>query len=298
MNKHIIIALSACMAITSLNANAQKAARNAKGGVHEKQAVAIPLAQQMASKNSGLQTVAITAPEKQLYGEWTILSVKGIDIFTDERAYIYLDFKNGNQVYGCNGCSAINGRFSLNGNKISFSQMITGGGECSSITSQNAVMDAFSEVTDIEIESLYNINYMVLKNASGKEVMRLRQLNFDLLNGPWIVKEIEGENVLNNQIRLVIDIDMRSVHVLTKCNIIRGLVHIDPTKENDVQFEDLKYYHNKCSDTEKETQLLIKLEETVSCKKVGNISTDMELLNSNGEAVVRLQKTEFERKDL
>lgn len=286
-----------CMAFSSLNASAQKAASKSKAA-HEKQAVAVPLAEQMAGKKGGPQSVAITDPEKQLYGEWTILSVKNIDIYTDERAYIYLDFKNGNQVYGCNGCNAINGRFSLKGNKISFSQMITGGGECNSVTSEETVMNAFSEAANIEIQSLYNINYMVLKNASGKEVMRLRQLNFDLLNGPWMVKDIEGEDVLANQIRLVIDIDMRTVHVLTKCNIIRGMVHIDPTKENDVQFEDLKYYHNKCADTEKETQLLIKLEETVSCKKVGNISTDMELLNSSGEAVVRLQKTDLERKEL
>ena len=112
------------------------------------------------------------------------------------------------------------------------------------------------------------------------------------------MKEIEGENVLDKEMRLVIDIDMRTVHVQTQHNIIRGKVHIDSSKENDVQFEDLQYYHNQSEDTDKETQLLIKLEETVSCKKAGNISTDMELLNTAGETVIRLQKTELERKDL
>ena len=103
--------------------------------------------------------------------------------------------------------------------------------------------------------------------------------------------------MLDKEIRLVIDIDMRTVHVQTQHNIIRGKVHIDYSKENDVQFEDLQYYHNQ-SENDKETQLLIKLEETVSCKKAGNISTDMELLNTAGETVIRLQKTELERKDL
>lgn len=296
MKKYIIAALSACIAFAPMSADKKKNASTTKK-VYEKQAVSVPMAEHMASK-SGPQKVAIKAPAKQLYGEWTILSIKKVDIDTDQRAYIYLDFNNGNQVYGCNGCNAINGHFDLKGNKLTFSDMIQGGAECYSITSEQEVMDAFAEVANIELESLYNINYMVLKNINGQEVMRLRQLNFDLLNGPWMVKEIEGKNVLDKEIRIVIDIDMRTVHVQTKCNIIRGQVHIDSKKENDVQFEDLKSYHNQCEDSDMETQLLIDLEETVSCKRAGNISTDMELINNNGETVIRLQKTELVRKNL
>lgn len=295
MKKYIIAALSVCFVFTSLYANTKRNT-DKKKTVYEKQAVSIPMADQMAGKK-GPQKVAITAPDKQLYGEWTILSVNKIDIDTDERAYIFLDFKNGNQVYGCNGCNAINGRFKQKGNKLSFTDMIQGGALCYSVTSEQTIMDALAEVASMEMQQLYNINYLVLKNLKGQEVMRLRQLNFDLLNGPWLVKEIEGENVLDKEIRLVIDIDMRTVHVQTQHNIIRGKVHIDSSKENDVQFEDLQYYHNQ-SENDKETQLLIKLEETVSCKKAGNISTDMELLNTAGETVIRLQKTELERKDL
>ena len=296
MKKYIIAALSVCFVFTSIYADTKRNT-DKKKSVYEKQAVSIPMADQMAGKK-GPQKVAITAPDKQLYGEWTILSVNKIDIDTDERAYIFLDFKNGNQVYGCNGCNAINGRFKLKGNKLSFTDMIQGGALCYSVTSEQTIMDALAEVASMEMQQLYNINYLVLKNLKGQEVMRLRQLNFDLLNGPWLVKEIEGENVLDKEMRLVIDIDMRTVHVQTQHNIIRGKVHIDSSKENDVQFEDLQYYHNQSEDTDKETQLLIKLEETVSCKKAGNISTDMELLNTAGETVIRLQITELERKDL
>ena len=74
-------------------------------------------------------------------------------------------------------------------------------------------------------------------------------------------------------------------------------MHIDALKENDVQFEDLKAYNTDCDDSEIETQLLIKLEETVSCKKAGNISSDMELVNNEGETVIRLQKTTLTRKN-
>ncbi len=121
MKKYIIAALSVCFVFTSLYADTKRNT-DKKKSVYEKQAVCIPMADQMAGKK-GPQKVAITAPDKQLYGEWTILSVNKIDIDTDERAYIFLDFKNGNQVYGCNGCNAINGRFKLKGNKLSFTDM-------------------------------------------------------------------------------------------------------------------------------------------------------------------------------
>ncbi len=293
MKKYMIAALCACTAFCGMVANAQSTGKQSPYG---KEAVRVPMVAQMANKQ-GAQSVAITAPEKQLYGEWTILSVNKIDIDTDERAYIYLDFNNGNQVYGCNGCNAINGRFTLKGNNLSFSQMIQGGAECNSITDESEVMHALAEVAKMDLQSVYGINYMVLKNARNQEVMRLRQLNFDLLNGPWLVKEIEGVNVLDKEIQMVIDIDMRTIHALTKCHIIRGKVHIDALKENDVQFEDLKAYNTDCDDSEIETQLLIKLEETVSCKKAGNISSDMELVNNEGETVIRLQKTTLTRKN-
>ncbi|MGM9868055.1 MAG: META domain-containing protein [Sodaliphilus sp.] len=294
MKKYIIAALCACAACSWAVADTHKS--NSKNSPYGKEAVKVPMVAKMASKQ-GPQSVAITAPEKQLYGEWTILSVNRIDIDTDERAYIYLDFNNGNQVYGCNGCNAINGRFTLKGNNLSFSQMIQGGAECNSITDESEVMNALAEVAKMDLESVYGINYMVLKNARGQEVMRLRQLNFDLLNGPWLVKEIDGVNVLDKEIQMVIDIDMRTLHALTKCHIIRGKVHIDALKENDVQFEDLKAYNTDCEDSEIETQLLIKLEETVSCKKAGNVSSDMELVNNEGETVIRLQKTTLTRKN-
>ncbi|MDO4512005.1 MAG: META domain-containing protein [Bacteroidales bacterium] len=296
MKKYIITALAACLAFAPLSANKKKNAGK-KQDAYVKQTVTVPMAEHMASKK-GPQKVAIKDAAKQLYGEWTILSVKKVDIDTDERAYIYLDFNNGNQFYGCNGCNAINGHFKQNADKISFSDMIQGGALCNSITGEHVIMNALAEVASMELQSLYNLNYLVLKNAKGQEVMRLRQLNFDLLNGPWMVKEVEGENVLDKEIRLVIDIDSRAVLVQTNCNIISGQVHIDPTKESDVQFEDLKSSHNECEDSDLETRLLINLEETITCKKAGNISTDMELVNNEGETVIRLQKTQLKRKNL
>lgn len=83
--------MSVCFVFTSLYADTKRNT-DKKKSVYEKQAVSIPMADQMAGKK-GPQKVAITAPDKQLYGEWTILSVNKIDIDTDERAYIFLDFK-------------------------------------------------------------------------------------------------------------------------------------------------------------------------------------------------------------
>ena len=46
---------------------------------------------------------------------------------------------------------------------------------------------------------------------------------------------------------------------MTSCNVINGIVHIDPSKHYDVQFEDLQSSHYICPDIQLETDVLIGL---------------------------------------
>ena len=96
----------------------------------EKQEVVIPDEKPVEEP----KPVKVTNPQKQLYGEWTIISVKNKNIATPQRAYIHLDFDNGdkrngnnyNKMYGNNGANIINGDFTLKGNEISFFNIIKG----------------------------------------------------------------------------------------------------------------------------------------------------------------------------
>lgn len=281
MRKIVVFSVLLAMLAVSPNAHAWK-----KNKKYEKQVVTI----EQAAPQELPKPVVITQPAKQLYGEWTIIEVRKKEVFTQERPYIYLDF-NGDKIYGNNGCNSINGGFALQGSNISFNNIISTRMSCHSTTPERTIMKALAEVQAYSVTSLYNVEYLNLKNAKGIVVMVLRRQNLDFLNGAWLVKEMGGTNVSERNVRVVIDVQMLTVNALTKCNIINGIVKIDPRKEFDVEFEDLKSSHNQCDDINTETQMLINMEEAVSCKKIND--SEMALLDHKGAIVIVLKRIDL-----
>ncbi len=248
---------------------------------YEKQVVTIEEAAPVETP----KPVTIVDAATQLYGEWTVVKLRKRDIATPNRAYIYLDF-NGNRLYGNNGCNTINGVFTLQGSSMGFDKLIASNEKCSNASTERAVMRALDEVRAYDVTSLYNMWYLNLKNGKGQVIMTLRRQNLDFLNGSWRVKEMGGSNVASKDLKLVIDVEMLTINALTKCNIINGVVTVDPSQEMDVEFEDLKSSHNQCDDIDTETQMLINLEETASCKKIND--NEVALLNRDGTIVMVL----------
>lgn len=264
-------------------------ARKKKTG-HNKQAIEL---EQDALTVGQAVAVAITDPARQLYGEWTLESMKKKPVVTEERAYIYLDF-NAHKVYGNNGCNALNGDFKLNGRNLTFSNMITTSGECYGPSAERTIMRALADTRGFQVTQLYNMEYLHLTNAKGQELMTLRRQNLDFLNGAWQLKELNGDNIMDKNVKVVIDIPMLTINAVTSCNVINGIVHIDPMKHYDVQFEDLQSSHSLCPDIQLETDVLIALEETATCKAINN--SEMALLDNKGSMVLRLVKIDL-RKD-
>jgi heat shock protein HslJ len=135
------------------------------------------------------------------------------------------------------------------------------------------------------------MQYLHLTNNKGQELMTLRRQNLDFLNGPWQLKELNGENIMDKNVKVVIDIPMLTINAVTSCNVINGIVHIDPTKHYDVQFEDLQSSHYLCPDIQLETDVLIGLEETATCKAIN--SNEMALLDNKGNIILRLTKIDL-----
>lgn len=283
--------MSLTLALALIPAGALAGGNKKKSSKHfVKQVVTIEHAQ---APEQEPEVVPVTNPAQQLYGEWTITDVEGRKAITQERPYIYLDFMGGNKFYGCNGCNAINGSFSLQDQSVTFADMISTSQQCHSATSERSVMRALADARTYVLTERFNIYYLDLKNASGKTVMKLRRQNLDFLNGAWVVKEMGGSNVKSKNLRLVIDIPMLTVTALTKCNIINGIVHIDPRKEQDVQFEDLKSAHQGCDGIDDETQLLINLEEVTTCKRIND--HEMGLMDHSGTIVLVLDKIDLKK---
>ena len=130
-------------------------------------------------------------------------------------------------------------------------------------------------------------------NSKGQVIMVLKHHNLDLMNGVWIVREADGVNVRDKNVRMVIDATMQTLHGNTGCNIINGIIHIDASKDHAIQFEDIHTTGNVCDDMATETAILVALEQTESCKRIND--AQVALLDHKGRIVLMLDRTTLPR---
>ena len=282
MRKSIIIALLLAFVLAPSTMDARKK----KDKKHDKRDVRIENVN--PDVDQPMREVTVTDPAKQLYGEWDIITVRKKKVYTIERAYLYLDFAGGNKVYGNNGCNTINGTFQLSGNNLKFNEFISSGESCRNVTSEKTIMHTLADVRRYTLETQYTTQYLNLFNSKGTVIMVLKRHNLDAMNGAWLIKEINSENIVDLNMRVVVDAVMQTIHGDTGCNIINGIITLDPTKDMAIQFEDLHSTEHDCQDIEYETSLLLALERTESCKRINQ--NEMALLDNKGTIVIVLQR--------
>ncbi len=287
MRKYIVLSLLIAMLLAPATMDAHKK----KDKKLEKHRVSVENV--ISDVDQPMRDVAVTDPAKQLYGEWDIVSLRKRSVMTIERAYLYLDFAGGNKVYGNNGCNTINGTFELSGNNLKFGEFISSQESCNNVTNEKSIMHALADVRRYTLQSQYNAQYLNLMNSKGAVVMVLKRHNLDAMNGAWLVKELNSENVSEKNMRVVIDAVMQTIHGDTGCNIINGIITLDPTKDMAIQFEDLHSSEYMCEDIEDETALLLALECTESCKRINQ--NEMALLDNKGTIIVVLQRINLRR---
>lgn len=279
-----------CLLLAMLAAPATMDARKKKDKKMEKRGVNVENV--VTNVEQPLREVAVTDPAKQLYGEWDIVMLRNKKkVYTLERAYLYLDFAGGNKVYGNNGCNTINGSFQLSGNNLKFNDFISTSESCHNVTSEKTIMHALSDTRRFTLETQYNAQYLNLMNSKGNVVLVLKRHNLDVLNGAWLIKEIDSENVSSRGMRVVIDAVMQTIHGDTGCNIINGVITLDPSKDMAIQFEDLHSAEHGCETIDSETALLLALEKTESCKRINQ--HEMALLDNKGNIVIVLQRIDL-----
>jgi heat shock protein HslJ len=231
--------------------------------------------------NSAISDSLSSASKEQLDGEWTIYSLRNKKVSTRERAYIYFDVK-ANRFYGNNGCNVINGDFSCpTAGSITMTNIISSLMSCHNATSERTVMKAINETSNFKITENNGIHYLSLLNSKGNVLLSLRDQYLNFLDGAWTVKEIEGDSVSDENIRLVIDISEMKLHGNSGCNIINGSIYLDPEKDWAIQFQQIISTRKMCPNINTETALLIALEETETCKKISN--DEVALLDASGK---------------
>ena len=289
MRKYVVMTLllAMLMAPATMDARKKKDKKMEKRGIKVENVV--------ANVEQPMRDVEVTNPAQQLYGEWDIVILRKKQVYTLERAYLYLDFAGGNKVYGCNGCNTINGVFQLNGDNIRFTDFISTSESCRNVTNEKTIMHTLAEVRSFTLQSQYNAQYLNLMNAKGTVLMVLKRHNLDAMNGAWLVKEIDSENVSQLNMRMVIDAEMQTIHGDTGCNIINGVIAFDPSKDMAIQFEDLISTEHQCENIDYETALLLALERTESCKRINQ--NEMALLDNKGTIVIMLQRINLRQQD-
>lgn len=282
MKKYIAVSLLLAMLMVpaTMDAHKKKTKKMEKRDINVENVI--------ADVEQPMREITITNPAQQLYGEWDIITIRKKKVYTRERAYLYLDFSGGNKVYGSNGCNTLNGTFQMSGNNFMFNDFITTGNSCHNVTAEKTIMHALADVRRYSLKAQYNAQYLNLMNAKGAVVMVLKRHNLDAMNGPWLVKEVDSENVSELNMRLVIDAVMQTIHGDTGCNIINGIITLDPVKDMAIQFEDLHSGENMCEGIDHETSLLLALERTESCKRINQ--HEMALLDNKGNIVMVLQR--------
>jgi len=282
MRKYIVLSLlmALLLAPATMDARKKKDKKMEKRGVNVENVI--------ADVDQPMREVAITNPAQQLYGEWDIVTLRKKKVYTLERAYLYLDFAGGNKVYGNNGCNTINGRFQLSGNNLKFEDFISSSESCRNVTNEKTIMHALADVRRFTLETQYNAQYLNLMNSKGVVIMVLKRHNLDALNGAWLIKEMNSEKVDDLNMRVVIDAVMQTIHGDTGCNIINGIITLDPSKDMAIQFEDLRSSEHECEEIDHETDLLLALETTESCKRINE--QEMALLDNKGRIVIVLQR--------
>ncbi|MBR5638229.1 MAG: META domain-containing protein [Muribaculaceae bacterium] len=248
--------------------------------------------------------LAITNEMEQINGEWNVVEINDEPVVPEAGSRVYLNFDvTSHFLYGNTGTNAINGTYKLNkDNKISFDDMLVtrkSGGYFQHI--ERDLLKALDDVTSVALVKVGDTEYMEMKNRRRDVVIKLRRQNLDFMNGPWLVKTINGENVIDRDIKLVNDIDMLTVNITSGCNIINGVITIDPNKEFAIEYEDLKSSHRQCPNIDTETRLLIAMEEAQFCRKRNDYEVELltterdEMGKSVNKTLVVLEKVRLEK---
>ena len=250
------------------------------------------------------QGVQISDAAAQLRGEWNVVELKGEEVSLSRANRPFLNFDIvGGTLYGNTGINVLNAKVEIKDEKVRFSDIIKSSKQGSYPQEQveKDLIQALKDASVISLSKVGAIEYMELKKDKKNVLVKLRRQNLDFINGPWMVKMINGVNVSDRHIKLVNDVEMLTVHIDSGCNIVSGVISIDPTKEFGVEYEDLLSPQSQCPNIDTETRLLIALEETLYCRTSADNPNEVELFmretdetgNKADKVLVVLQKASF-----
>lgn len=233
---------------------------------------------------------------ENLPGEWAIVNVAGADIAPQGDVLPSLTLTPNPElngvldVIGYNGCNYLNGGWQVGGNSLkAVGEFISTLRACPDAPHQQSINQALERTRSFAVEG----DKLILRDAAGQEVMRLRNHTLAFINGAWRVASIAGMELAPTiDIRVVLDADEGRIHGNAGCNTLNGKLISTLERKNGVEFRDLRTTRMTCPDIATEQSFLLALEEAVSVRADGDgrIAFD----NDQGQPIITMTKADPE----
>ena len=250
-----------------------------------KTTVATPVSQPAA-------TASADTLSKALAGEWSVLEVAGTKVDAEENVPYVSFVPAENRFYASNGCNILNGSYSLKGNVLTFSNILSTLKMCADAPYESAINAAISEGRPVKalLKEIGSETYLYLNDNSGAPLMTLCRHNMEFLNGQWRVTAIDGKAIDDEEANVFFDIPSLKVHGNTGCNYFNGEILIDPSVPNSISFSGMGVTRMACYKGDQERLMLVALEETVTALPVNK--NTVALANADGCQVLTLTRAE------
>lgn len=225
-------------------------------------------------------------------GEWIITAVGSTTINQDEdMPYVTFEPSEG-RFYGSNGCNVLNGSYSISGSTVSFSNVLSTQKYCPEVKYDGLITSILQDGKKaiVTLKNSGNETYMTLVNTDSHSTLTLRKHNMQFLNGQWLVTDINGKGINDEEANIFFDVNELKIHGNTGCNFFNGSILIDPTKANSINFSGMAVTRMACPKLDQERLMLVALEETETA--VRNNDNSVSLRNSSGKTVLKLKKVE------
>lgn len=224
-------------------------------------------------------------------GQWSVASVGETQINAeDEQPYIAFD--NDGRFYANDGCNILNGDYTIRANgNITFDHVLSTMKYCPDVETAPSVAETFKDgsVYTTDCRRIGQETYLYLKSASGKAIATLRRHNMEFLNGNWLITSAEGKNIDDEEANIFIDIPELKVHGNTGCNYFNGVIYIDPSRSNAIDFSQMGLTRMACPKGDQERVIMVALERAASAIAGKNSDTVL-LLDNAGKKVMTLKK--------
>lgn len=287
-NETTVVSAGSQTTQTTQTKSTNKTSASKKNTKKTKKSSSKPLMPQVAAGQEEKQHYAVEISDKTLNGEWTVAEVNGAKV-TGEENRPYINFSVAEKrFYGSNGCNILNGDFIVNGNNLTFENVIATQKACYEAPFEYEINYTIGQVKSYMVDRIGNEYYLSLFDDNKVQTMVLRKHNMDYLNGAWQVMTIDNESCDGEGVQMVIDIPELKLHGNTGCNIVNGQLLIDPDKENSIQFHQLISTLKACPNQSVETSFLVALEKVESAKK-GEGDTVL-MYDKNGIVVLVLKR--------